>query len=386
MNPGQLPYWRLSGFYAFYFAMVGTMVPFLGLWLQSLDFSPEQIGIVASTLMLTRLVAPNVWGWLADRSGRRLWVIRLGSLMAAICFGFLFWRQDFWWVAVVFVAFSFFWNAVLAQFEVITLNYLGGRPHFYSRIRLWGSVGFILVVVLLGVLFDLYSVAALPWVGMAFLIAIWLSALALDEPQSSQHEQHQGEGFLSVALQKPVLCFLMASLLLQLSHGSYYTFYSVFLESLNYSRTSIGVLWALGVVAEVLVFWYMHHVMKHIGPRAIFQFSLAMAVLRWFLIGCFPEHLLLMVFAQVLHAFTFGSAHSVAIELVRRYFPGRIQGQGQALYSAASFGAGGALGALISGYLWSSSPVLSFAVSCFASALALGLVWWGMRGPLSANP
>ncbi len=88
----------------------------------------------------------------------------------------------------------------------------------------------------------------------------------------------------------------------------------------------------------------------------------------------------MMIFAQLLHAFSFGCAHSVSIEFIRRNFSGASQGQGQALYSAVSFGAGGAAGALISGWVWATSPVLSFALSALAAAIALWLVWWGVRG------
>ncbi|MAZ89839.1 MAG: MFS transporter [Cellvibrionaceae bacterium] len=380
MSLKDVPYWRLSSFYFFYFAVVGTVVPFLGLYLQSLDFSPQQIGVVSAIMMLTRVVAPNVWGWLSDYTGRRLSVIRYGAFLASLFFAVLLWRQSFHWVAFVVISYSFFWNAVLAQFEVITLAHLHGISHFYSRIRLWGSVGFIVAVVALGYLFDGVSISLFPWVALLLLILIWCSSLTVGEASHRWSDEHQ-QGRLSESLKsRAVLCFLAAAFFLQLSHGSYYTFYSVYLESLGYSRQVIGLLWALGVIAEVVIFWFMHRLVKHFGLRHLLLFTLAVTVLRWWLIGCYPQQVSVMIFAQLLHAFSFGCAHSVSIEFILRHFSGASQGQGQALYSAVSFGAGGAAGALISGWVWAASPVLSFALSALAAAIAMGLVWWGVRG------
>ncbi|NHO64402.1 MFS transporter [Aestuariicella hydrocarbonica] len=375
-----MPYWRLSSFYFFYFALLGTIVPFLGLYLQSLHFSSIEIGQIFAVMMVTRVLAPNIWGWLADHTGRRLFVIRLGSFLAWVCFSFILWQQDFVWVALIIATYSFFWNAVLAQFEVVTLNYLGGVSHYYSRIRLWGSVGFIVAVVLLGYLFDFISLSYMPLAALVILVLIWLSSLTVKEQKTVTLVHEHGEGFWQVCRGRPVLCFLAASFFLQVSFGSYYTFYSVYLEGLSYSRGEIGLLWALGVLAEVVVFWFMHRLLTFYSLRSVMMLTLAATVVRWWLIGFYPDFIWVLFSAQLLHAFSFGTAHAVAIELVRRFFVGRHQGQGQALYSAVSFGAGGAIGSLLSGWLWGVSPQLSFAVSALSAALAFLLVWWGLRG------
>ena len=362
-NSSAVPYWRLSGFYFFYFALVGTLMPFLGLYLQSIDFTPQQIGVIGAVLMATKIVAPNIWGWLSDRTARRLSVIRWGCFLALLGFLLLFWRSSFVWVLLAVFFYSFFWNAVLAQFEVVTLEHLLHRPQDYSRVRLWGSVGFIVAVLGLGGLFDLVSITYLPWFAALLLLLIWLSSLSVTERVARVTQGGDGR-FLVLLLRRPVLYFLLSSFLLQLSHGTYYTFYSVYLESLGYRHSVIGGLWALGVLAEVGVFLIMHRWFQRVGLRSILLLTLGMTVLRWWLIACFPDSLLLLVFAQLLHAFSFGSAHSVAIECMRRFFPGNSQGQGQALYSSMSFGAGGALGAYVSGLVW----LTDYGVSMFECA------------------
>ncbi len=381
-----VPYWRLSAFYFFYFALLGVIVPYWSLYLQSLQFTPRQIGIVSAILMASRVIAPNIWGWLSERSGRRLTVIRAGALCACLSFTLLFWRTDFIWVCVVVAAFSFFWNAILAQFEVVTLSHLSGLSHYYSRIRLWGSIGFIVLAVLLGVLYQWYSISTLPVVIVLILTAIWLSSLAVPESRQRQHEPEHGQKFWDKINHFPVACFLLAAFFLQVSHGSYYTFYSIYLEQLSYSRTTIGLLWGLAVVAEVAVFWFMHHLVQLLGPRTIMLATLALTILRWLLIGYFADYAGVILFAQLLHAFSFGTAHAVSIELVRRFFRGRHQGQGQALLSAVSFGAGGACGALISGFVWEVSPSATFAISAVAAGCALALVWVGLRGDACEKP
>ncbi len=379
MSLKGVPYWRLSSFYFFYFALVGTVVPYLGLYLQHLHFSAAQIGSIAAIMMVTRVVAPMLWGWLSDLTGRRLGVIRLGSLCACISFVGMLWQTEFFWLAMIIACYSFFWNAVLAQYEVITLGFLQGVTHFYSRIRLWGSIGFIVSVVSLGYWFDWRSVADLPVVAMLLLLSIWFSSLTIREPRPLCKSKQADVGVWQVLRSRSLQSFLLASFLLQLSFGSYYTFYSVYLESLSYPQGTIGVLWGLGVLAEVLVFWIMHQLIRRFSLRRLMLATLAFTVLRWCLIGGYAQSLGVLVFAQLLHAFSFGTAHAVSIEWVRRFFRGPVQGQGQALYSAASFGAGGALGALISGWVWDTSPMLSFAISAVAAALAWWLVWWGMR-------
>lgn len=380
MIPAGLPYWRLSAFYFFYFAVVGTIVPFWGLYLQSLDFSALEIGYIGAILMATKIVAPNIWGWVADRSGQRLRVIQWGCLLAALFFLVVLFKHSFWWIAAGVALYSFFWNAVLAQFEVVTLAYLGDHPQSYSRIRLWGSVGFILVVVGLGALFDWLSISYLPVAMLVFLLLIWACSLSIvDQPFEAAHVS--AKSLMATVMHRPVLSFLLCAFLLQVSHGSYYTFFSVYLEELGYSRTDIGMLWALGVVAEVLLFLVMHRLMHRFSLRGLLLVSVLLTVVRWWLIGCYPDQVAILLLAQCLHAFSFGSAHAVAIEFIRRHFHGEIQGQGQALYSAVSFGAGGAVGAFISGLVWSSSPVLSFALSALFAALAWLVVWLGARGP-----
>ncbi len=370
-----IPYWRLSGFYFFYFAVVGALIPYWGVYLKSLGYSSQDVGVISAIILATRIIAPNFWGWLADRTQKRLRIIRVGSFLAMLIFAGILVDSRYWWLVMVVSCYTFFWHAVLPQFEVITLGYLGNNYSRYGQIRLWGSIGFMVAVVGLGWVFDFFPIRYLPVFILSFLALIWLSSLSLKDMTVKQYAQSHS-GILAIVMQPTVLCFLVVSFLLQFSHGPYYTFYTLYLvDNYDYSRSSAGLLWALGVLAEVAIFIVMFKLLQFFSLRALLLFSLLITTLRWLLIGYGAESLVILLLAQLMHACSFGVAHSVSIELVRNYFSGGHQGQGQALYSSFSFGAGGAAGALAGGMMWDASATNTFLVAALSAGIALVLCY-----------
>lgn len=345
------PYWSLSAFYFFFFAVVGALLPFWPLYLESLGFGPVQIGTLVALVMVTKIIAPNVWGWVADRRGRRMPLVRLACIAAALIFAAVLPATRFWWIALLMVAYSFFWNSALPQFEAVTLNSLSGRVERYTRIRLWGSVGFVLAVMGLGGLVDGLGAAAIPITVLSLLACVALASLMVRDPGAVSPAI--GHGSLLEVLRAPgVIALLAACLLMQASHGPYYTFYSIYLDQHGYAPDVIGALWALGVVAEVAVFVVMHRLVTRFGLRALFLAAFGLTALRWVMVAFLVDSTVAMIVAQLLHAASFGLYHGVAIQLVHRRFVAGHQGRGQALYSSVSFGAGGAAGALLAGYAW----------------------------------
>lgn len=370
-----MPYWRLSGYYLCYFASLGALVPYWGLYLQSEGFDAFAIGQLLALLSGTKIVAPMVWGHIVDRTGRRMPMVRLGALLSVLTFVTVFFANGFWAMAAAMVLFSFFWNASLPQVESVTFNHLRQRPTGYALVRLWGSVGFILVVTLLGLRLKQDSLAIVPvWVLMLF-IGVWLSSLTIPDSKPV-HGGQPSQSLRGLLQRREVLAFLGACFLMQLGHGIYYAFYSIHLESAGYSSVAVGNLWALGVFAEVLVFLVMHRLLDRFGARRVLLWSLGLAILRWLLIGAFVEILPIQIVSQILHAATFGTFHASAIHLVHHAFPGRTQGRGQALYNSLSFGAGGAAGSLIGGLLWDSAgPLVTFGIGAAAAAVGWVVAW-----------
>ena len=370
-----MPYWRLSGFYLFYFASLGALLPFWGLYLQDRGFTPADIGELMAVIMFTKLIAPNVWGWIADHSGRRMPIVRLASLLSILCFTGIFYVHGFWLLALVMMLFSFFWNASLPQLEAVTMSHLRERIQHYSRIRLWGSIGFIVTVTLLGHLLDRWGVDQVPRAVLLLYAGIFLVSLMVPEKSAAMPAQRQ-DSILRVLRRSDVVAFFLVAFLMQASHSAYYNFYSIYMESLGYAGGTIGQLWALGVIAEVMMFLVMHRLLQQWGARRVLVVSLAIAVVRWMLVGMAPDNLPLVLLAQVMHAATFGTFHAAAIHLVHHYFVGRHQGRGQALYSSISFGAGGAVGSLISGYAWTAiGPAATYGVSACYALLAVFIAW-----------
>jgi PPP family 3-phenylpropionic acid transporter len=372
-----VPYWRLSGFYLFYFASLGALIPYWTVYLKSLDFSARDIGTLMAIVMATKIISPNIWGWIADHTGKSMRIVRIGCLLAAVCFAGVFFSSDYWWLVLVMIAFSFFWNAALPQFEATTFNHLGKHTHRYSGIRLWGSIGFIITVAALGPMLDAKGAGILPVVIIILFAGMWLSSLLVPE-RASGHLPLDHEPLLKVLLRPEVVSLLVVCFLMQASHGPYYTFYTIYMEGHGYSNSSIGQLWALGVLAEVGVFLIMHRWVQRFGLRALLLISLGLTVLRWVLISQFPETITVMIFAQLLHAASFGLYHACAIQLIHCNFSGRHQGRGQALYSSLSFGAGGAAGSFVSGLGWETigpDNVYLLAAGFALSAFVIAWVW-----------
>lgn len=377
------PYWKLSGFYFFYFASIGAFVPYWGLYLRGEGFTPGQIGELMAIIMATKIIAPNVWGWLADRTGQRTRIIRLAALLALAAFSGVTLYAGYWWIAAVMAVFSFFWNAALPQYEALTMNRLGGRTHRYAHIRLWGSIGFIVSVALLGPLFERVDVAILPWVVLVLLAALWLSTLTVSDGPAPEAGRDVALSLRATLRRPEVFALLVACFMMQASHGPYYAFFTIYLEDNGYSRTMAGQLWALGVLAEVAVFVMMHRWLPAFGAWRLLLVAIAVTAVRWWLLAALPGVLPVMLLTQFMHAASYGLYHAAAISLVHEFFPGRLQGRGQALYSSLSFGLGGAMGSLASGYVWDGiGPHWVYVMASGLASAGFVAAWMGRRAAL----
>jgi PPP family 3-phenylpropionic acid transporter len=235
-----MPYWRLSSFDLFYFASRGAMLPFGGRYLQDLGYSAMAIGQLMAILQATKIVAPNVWGWIADHTGRGMGIVRLASLLSWLAFATIFVVQGFWQMALMMVVFSFFWNASLPQMDVVTINHLGSRLRRYAGIRLWGSIGFILAVLVLGALVQHQGSGVVPVMTLGLQVGIWLTSLLVFERPAEVRPVQDSTSILEVLRRPEVAAFLLAGFLMQASHGVYYAFYSIHLTQAGYASDLIG--------------------------------------------------------------------------------------------------------------------------------------------------
>lgn len=369
----RFPYWRLSAYYFSYFAFLGVFSPYFGLYLQSRSFSAWDIGLLMSQMQLMRLFGPYVWGALADRLGKRLFVIRLTSIGTLVAFSAFFWisRFDAYMAAMAILA--FFWSASLPLVEALTFDHLRENAARYSRVRLWGSVGFIAAVFASGALLDFLPLDAVLWFTVASLVAIVVSSMAV--PDTVSHQSHEGTTPVASILALPsVRALLAAGLCMQAAHGAMNIFYSIYIAGLGYSKSVVGGLFSLGVVAEIAMFFFMSRVMRRYSLRRILIVSFAVAVGRFLLIGWFAT-LPVLIFAQTLHSLTFGAFHAASIAAINHWFRGSARARGQALYSSLAFGAGGLVGGLISGWSWDHlGGGMAFTLSSLFALIGLVLI------------
>lgn len=374
------PATRLSAFFFAYFLYVGALVPYFALYLAARGYGAGQIAVVLAMPQLARVVAPAFWGWLADRTGaaRAIVIFSAGAVLAG--FTLLHVLDGFAAVVVIMLLMSLLAAGAMPLVEALTLGSLEGRTERYGPIRLWGSVGFVVAVLGTGAWLDAHPPQSL--IGVVIVLAALTLAVSFVVPAGRVAAAGApGEGRLLAVLRHPeVMAFLAACFCMNAAHGALYAFYSIHLEALGYSKTAIGVLWTLGVLAEIVLFLFLPRLLRRVSLRTLLAASGALAGLRFALIGWGAHSVALLVLAQLLHAATFGAYHAASVALVHRMFPGALAARGQTLHSSVSYGLGGGAGTLLAGWSWESlGPESSFLLSALAGLLATALILWRVR-------
>jgi len=378
-------HWRLSRFYFFYYFFVGSFVPYWGIYLQSENFSPSSIGILLSLFQISRIVAPNFWGWLADHTGHRVKWIKLTSFLGLIGFIGVFWAKGFFWIFLVMSALSLFTSSTLPLAESLTLAHLATTDGHYSRIRLWGSIGFIVASLFLGYLIDFQGINILLWVLLIAQAIIFFLSNTIPETQDIQHKTND-LSIWKIIKTPSVIALLIGCTLMVSAHGVLYNFYSIYLKDHGYSSGTIGWLWAVGVICEILIFMAMPKILRRYSLKAILLVSLFLGVIRFILIGASPDHLYLLFIAQIFHAATFGSFHAASIEVIAYYFKGRNQTRGQAIYNSVAYGIGGTIGGLGGGYLIQYlGGQLGFMIAAISPLIGFVVIWFGLKLEIKGN-
>ncbi|MDD2832853.1 MAG: MFS transporter [Methylotenera sp.] len=372
-------HYRLSRFYFIYYFFVGAFVPYWGLYLQSEQFSAADIGILMSLFQISRIFAPNFWGWLADHTGKRAPWIKLTAFLGLCGFIGVFWAHGFFWMFFVMAALSLFTSSTLPLAESLTLAHLATTNGHYSRIRMWGSLGFIVAAVVLGFMIDMAGIASLLWFLLAVQLVLFFLSYSLPEPKIAAHA-HDHFSIWQVIKQPNVIALLIGCSLMVTAHGVLYNFYSIYLSAHGYSKGVIGLLWSIGVICEIAIFMLMPKIMRRFTLKMILLVSLVLAVLRFILIGVAVDNLWLLIFAQTLHAATFGSFHAASVEVITQFFNGRHQAKGQAIYNSVAYGVGGTIGGVAGGYaLQYLGGQITFAMAAAFPLVGLAVIGLGLR-------
>lgn len=372
-------HFNLSRFYFIYYFFVGAFVPYWGLYLTSESFSPADIGILMSLFQLSRIIAPNLWGWLADHTQQRVRWIRTTAFLGLLGFVAIFWAHDFTTMFVVMIALSLFTSSTLPLSESLVLAHLASTNGHYSKVRLWGSWGFIVASVLLGYLTDWFGIGSLLWFILLVQCTLFGLTWKLPEAHVPPHA-HDDFSVWQILKQPAVLSLLIGCAMMVTAHGLMYNFYSIYLAEHGYSKGMIGWLWGLGVICEIGIFMKMPWIMARFKLKTILLTSLLIGVVRFTMMGQVPDQLWLLLLAQTMHAFTFGSFHAASVEVVTQYFNGRHQAKGQAIYNSVAYGVGGALGGLLGGFaLEYLGGQLTFTLAALFPLLGAIVVAAGLR-------
>ncbi len=369
----------LGLYYFAYFAYVGAYSPYITLYFKDLGMTAAEIGLLYSIPQIMRIFGPGAWGHLADSSGKPHTILRAAALCSCAAFGGVYFGASFAWLFAVMVAVHFFTSAQMPLVEAITLDHVRERPGDYGRIRVWGSVGFIASVLGLGYVLDAMPVAWVLHVTVVLLAVVALVSFLIPAPATHVHEGERAS--LRAQLRLPaVRVFLAASALNAFAHAALYTFLSIYLAQLGYSKSVIGWIWSIGVLIEIAVFQFMPQLMQRFRLETLFFSTFIVCALRFALIAWAAQWWQALVFAQLLHAFTFAIYHASAVGLARQYFGAGNQARGQAIYISVSFGFGGFAGAMMSGLLWDLiGPAWTYSVSAAAGLLGAALLWPGQR-------
>jgi PPP family 3-phenylpropionic acid transporter len=363
---------RYSVFYLCYYAALGAYTPYIGRWVASLGHGGWVVGAMLGIWYASRIVGPPAWSIASHGSARQgRWFVA-GTALTALCFAGFFLTRSAWALLAVMAAFGLFYNAVMPQFEAMTLNALGSDTHRYGRIRVWGSIGFLVVASTYGWLLDRLGDDAFVWLTLPWLLATVAAAWPhRQDPPAPEIPLPRLD--LSLFKRPGAARFLAVALLMQIGFSPFYVFYTLHLQAHGHSGLAVGMLWGIGVLIEIVLFWHAPKIIARIGAMRLLAWCLALTTLRWAVTAELPGSIAAMAAVQLVHALSFAMFHACCMQRIGVLFPGALGRHGQNLYYAFSSGVGGVLGALLAAALWEAGAGQA---AFIGGAVATAIAWW----------
>ena len=332
---------RIRLFYAAYFAAMGLILPFFPVYLAGLGMEVTMIGFMTGLLAAAKVVAPPWTGHLLERRPEE-WVQRfivLASLLAGVTALFMAVSLNLIVLAVVVFLFGLLWASILPLTDGLSVSVSEAALADYGRLRVWGSIGFVVASLAGGAWLADEHIAAFPFVLAALMLALAFAAQGFPRlALAADGEREDSSGFSRGFYQLLAIAFIM-----QISHGAYYGFFSLHLAAAGFSGWQIGGYWVLGVLAEIVLMWRWSRPVQQTAPARVFALCLGLAALRWLGTGLSTDPVAITVM-QLLHAASFAAFHVAAITWVKRLAPDARHAAAQGWYSAAGFGLGSTVG------------------------------------------
>lgn len=337
---------------ASYFAHIGFFNPYLPLWLKDLGLPIFTISLLTSVQSVTRVFAPYAWGALSDHTGQRVLLLRVSAAVALVSSFGLWWAGGPWWLGLVLLVMFTHTSSMMSLTEAAMAHLVAGDWGRYGRIRLWGSAGFLVTVFAAGEWFERFGMKHFPVWAAGTLALVLIATLRLPDVREPVAAHDAVKEPVGPVLRIPAVRWFFAALFFHvMAHFAVYGFLSLYLDALGYGKGTIGLLWALSVVAEIVWFFLQGRLIGLLTmPRWMLLCGVA-AVLRLGITAEMGQWVFALVAAQLLHALSFAAHHTTCIAIVSRRFPGRLRGRGQALFTVIGYGVGGVLGVLAGGAL-----------------------------------
>jgi PPP family 3-phenylpropionic acid transporter len=359
--------WVLAVQYFLYFGVMGMYLPFFNLYCYQIGFTGWQIGTLSAARSVVLIVFGMAWSIIADRFQNRRSIYIFCNYISAALWGLFLLTTHFYWMLAVTIVYGIFYAPLISFLEAFAMDALGRDKKRYGRLRAWGSLAFITVVLVLGRIIDLYSVKI---ILSLILAGSWVQALIslgfADRPPAVRLDFRAG---LKRLLSTKVVLFFACAFLMLVSHGAYYAFFSIHLSNLGFDNFFIGLCWATAVGAEIIAMFFSERIFKRFDYETVLIFSFGIAVLRWTGLWATQSAVGILVL-QLTHAVTYGTFHMASILYIDALAPTGTKTIAQAANNAVTYGLGLMVGFFISGALYEhiGSPAL-FAISGFIALL-----------------
>lgn len=372
---------RLALFYATTFFVIGVYMPFWPAWLSSNGLGPTEIGILLSITTWTRVIAAPLVAQAADRLGRRKPFMIGLAFMTLASFSLYTQASNFFSFAVISFLLGCSFPPMMPLAETTTLSVAQDRGFDYGRIRLWGSLTFVAASWGGGLWLAERTEGAVVPLVLIGCVSIVFSCLLLPDVRMSRPTTAHAP--IRRLLTSPIFILFLASAgLIQGSHAAFYGFSTIHWQAAGLSESAIGLLWAEGVAAEVLLFAFSGVVVQRMGVTGLLLIGASAAAIRWTATGFFTDFVTLAI-VQVLHGLTFGATHLASLHFIQRAVPSDSAATAQALYSALGLGVASALMMTAAGNLYENYQGVAFFAMAIAAtigglcALVLRRYWSG---------
>ncbi len=354
----------MAAHYFLYFGVMGVFLPYFNLYCFHLGFDGFQIGVLSAIRSLAMVLFPVLWSMAADRFQIRRGIFVLCSFSAALIWTAYLFTADFHMILMISIVYGVFYSPMISFMEAFTMDILEKEKNRYGKVRAWGTIAFIVISGGMGKLIDLYSVRLI--LIMILAGSLLQALLSPKVPRIPGRGRKYGKpDFL---FRTRPLVFLFCAFLMLVSHGTYYGFFSIHLETLGYSKTFIGLAWALASVAEIGVMMASGQIFRKFAIEKVLLFSFGIAVLRWFILSVAQSPWLILA-SQGLHAITYGTFHIASILNMDRLSPDDSKTLGQSVNNAMTYGLGMTAGFFLNAYLYEKTG--SFRLFAISGLIAL---------------